>query len=330
MMSSARILITDPIAAAGLTLLQEHPALDVTVQTGLSPEALRQRIAHYEGLIVRSATQVTAPLLAAATALKVIGRAGVGVDNIDVDAATRRGIVVLHTPVGNANAAAEHTIALLLALARWLPQAAMAVRAGRWERQAFVGTEVRGTVLGIIGFGRIGRLVAQKAQGLGMQTLACDPLVPATVARDLGVTLLPLPDLLRQADYLTLHTPLTVQTRHLLDDTAFTLMRPGVRLINCARGGLIDEAALAQALAQGHVAGAALDVLAQEPPAADHPLLRLPNVLCTPHLGAQTTQAQERVGLEVAQQMVDFLVHGRITHAVNAPETVLPSAAQAA
>lgn len=321
------ILVTDPIDAQGLALLQAHPALAVTVQTGLTPEALQQVIPGYHGVIVRSATRVTAALLDAATALRVVARAGVGVDNIDVEAATRRGIAVLNTPAGNANAAAEHTIALLLALARSLPQAAMAVRAGRWERSGGLGTEISGAVLGIIGLGRIGRLVAQKAQGLGMQTLGYDPYVPAAVGQECGVAVHDLPTVLRQADYLTLHTPLTPQTQHLLDRTAFGLMRPGVRLINCARGGLVDEAALYAALVQGHVAGAALDVLAQEPPAPDTPLLRLPNVICTPHLGAHTVQAQARVGLEVAQQMVDFFVHGGVTQAVNAPEAPCPASA---
>ena len=315
----ARILITDTIAANGQALLEAHPDLAVTVRPALTPDALCREIVHYDGLIVRSSTRVTADVLEAATALRVIGRAGVGVDNIDVEAATRRGIVVMNTPVGNANAAAEHTMALLLALSRCLPQAAMAVQAGRWERQAFLGTEMSGKVLGIIGFGRIGRLVAQKAQALGMRPVACDPFVAPEVAQATGVALLALPDLLRQADYITLHTPKTAQTQHLLDRAAFALMRPGVRLVNCARGGLIDEAALYEALRQGTVAGAALDVLAQEPPEPDYPLLRLPNVICTPHLGAQTLEAQARVALEVAQQMVDFFMHGRITNAVNAP-----------
>jgi D-3-phosphoglycerate dehydrogenase len=218
-------LVTDTIAANGQTLLHSHPDLVVTIRPGITPDELCREIVHYDGLIVRSTTRVTAAVLEAATSLTVIGRAGVGVDNIDVEAATRRGIVVLNTPVGNANAAAEHTIALLLALSRCLPQAALAVRAGRWERQAFLGTEMSGKVLGIIGFGRIGHLVAQKAQALSLYPVACDPFVAPEVAQTLGVALLELPDLLQQADYLTLHTPKTAQTQHLLDRAAFALMR---------------------------------------------------------------------------------------------------------
>jgi D-3-phosphoglycerate dehydrogenase len=311
------ILVADPIALSGIRLLQAHPAIAVTVQTDLSPDTLRAAIAPYAGVIVRSTTQLTAAVLAAAPSLKVIARAGIGVDNIDVAAATRRGIVVLNTPFGNANAAAEHTLALLLALARHLPQAVTAVKAGQWERQAFLGDELSGTTLGVIGLGRIGRLVVQKARALGMQPVACDPFVTPEVAQALGVELLALPAVLQRADYLSLHVPKTAATHHLLSREAFARMRPGIRIVNCARGGLIDEAALYDALQDGMVAGAALDVLAQEPPRPEYPLLRLPNVICTPHLGAQTRQAQERVALEIAQQMVDFFVHGRVSNAVN-------------
>ena len=249
--------------------------------------------------------------------MKIIGRAGVGVDNIDVEAATRRGIVVMNTPVGNTNAEAELTIAMILALARPIVQAAVATKAGHWDRQAFLGVEVRGKVLGVIGLGRVGRLVVQKAQGLGMVTIACDPFVPSHDAQQLGVELLALPDLLGRVDYLSLHTPQTPATHHLLDRVALARVRPGVRVVNCARGDLIEETALYEALRNGTVAGAALDVFTQEPPPADHPLLQLPNVIYTPHLGAQTMEAQESVALAVAQQMLDFFVDGRVTHAVH-------------
>ena len=317
-----RILIADPIASCGITLLQACQDIAVTVRSKMPPDILLEDIARYEGLIVRSTTQVTASLLDAALSLKIIGRAGVGVDNIDVEAATQRGIVVMNTPVGNANAAAEHTIAMILALSLCIPQASTSTKAGHWDRHRFLGVEVRGKVLGIVGLGRIGRLVAQKAQGLGMVMIACDPFVTPETAQLLGVDLLSLPEVLQRADYLTLHTPKTPATRHLIDREVLTHVKPGVRIVNCARGGLIDEGALYEALCNGTVASAALDVFTQEPPPAGHALLQLPNVICTPHLGAQTEEAQERVALAVAQQMLDFFVHGRITHAVNEPPTV--------
>ncbi|GIX47898.1 MAG: D-3-phosphoglycerate dehydrogenase [Candidatus Tectimicrobiota bacterium] len=315
----ARILVADEIAASGIALLEAHPAVEVTVKTGLSPAQLRAELPHYSGLIVRSSTRVTAELLEAAPALKVIGRAGIGVDNIDVEAATRRGIVVMNTPEGNTNTAAEHTISLLLALSRHIPQATAAVKAGRWERHRFLGVEVVNKVLGVIGLGRIGSLVARKAQGLGMVTVAYDPFISSEAANKLGVELLELPALLERADYISVHTPLTAETYHLLGRDQFKHVRPGVRIINCARGGIIDEAALYEALLNGTVAGAALDVFEQEPPPPDHPLLQLDTVICTPHLGAQTGEAQERVAIGIAEQMLDFFVRGQIRNAVNMP-----------
>ncbi len=313
------ILVSDPIAPNGIALLQEHEEVAVMVQTGLSPEALHDAISHYEGLIVRSSTQVTADLIDAGKALRIIGRAGIGVDNIDVETATRRGIVVMNTPEGNTNTAAEHTISMLLALSRYIPQASAEVRAGRWERQKFLGTEVVNKVLGVIGLGRVGSLVVRKAQGLGMQIVAYDPYIASEAAQKLGVELLELPAVLQRADYLTVHTPKTSETRALLGAEEFKLVRRGVQVINCARGGIIDEQALYDALSNGIVAGAALDVFEQEPPPADHPLLQLDNVICTPHLGAQTEEAQERVAIGVAEQMLDFFVHGQVKNAVNMP-----------
>jgi D-3-phosphoglycerate dehydrogenase len=314
-----QILVADHIAASGVALLQQHGEVEVTVAPGLLPDALLDAIPLYDGLIVRSATKVTAELIAAATSMKIIGRAGIGVDNIDVDAATRHGIIVMNTPEGNMNTAAEHTISMLLALSRFIPQASAEVKSGRWERQKFLGVEVVNKVLGVIGLGRIGSLVVRKAQGLGMQTVAYDPYIASDAAQNMGVEILDLPEVLRRADYLTVHTPSTSETRALIGAEELQLMRRGAFVINCARGGIIDEAALHEALVRGTIAGAALDVFEEEPPPVDHPLLQLDNVICTPHLGAQTEEAQERVAIGVAEQMLDFFRYGQIKNAVNMP-----------
>lgn len=319
MTDAPHILIADDISARGIDLLRDQAAVAVTVRTDLSPDALRAEIPPYAGLIVRSATRVTADLIEAATSLKIIGRAGIGVDNIDVETATRHGIVVMNTPEGNTNTAAEHTISMLLALSRNIPQASAALKSGHWKRSAFMGVEVVNKTLGVIGLGRVGALVVRKAQGLGMTTVAYDPFIASEAAHKLGVELVALPDLLRRADFISVHTPKMPETQHLLGREAFKQVQHGVRIINCARGGIIDEQALAEALRNGTVAGAALDVFEQEPPPADHPLLQLDNVICTPHLGAQTGEAQERVAIGVAEQMLDFFVHGEIRNAVNVP-----------
>jgi D-3-phosphoglycerate dehydrogenase len=319
MPTKPHILIADQIASSGIDLLQAHDAVDVSVQTGLTPDALRAVLPSYAGLIVRSATKVTADVIDAGTSLQIIGRAGIGVDNIDVDAATRRGIVVMNTPEGNTNTAAEHTISMLLALSRAIPQASAEVKAGVWERHKFLGVEVVNKTLGVVGLGRVGSLVVRKAQGLGMQTIAYDPYISHEAAQKLGVELMSLPDLLQRADYVTVHTPKTAETNALIGRDELKLVKPGVQLINCARGGIIDEGALYDALVNGMVAGAALDVFEQEPPPADYPLLQLDNVICTPHLGAQTEEAQERVAIGVAEQMLDFFVYGQIKNAVNMP-----------
>ncbi len=319
MSTKSQILVTDKIASSGIDLLQQHEAVDVSVQTGLTPDALCDVLPSYTGLVVRSATKVTAELIDAATSLQIIGRAGIGVDNIDVEAATRRGIIVMNTPEGNMNTAAEHTISMLLALSRAIPQASAEVKAGVWERHKFLGVEVVNKTLGVVGLGRIGGLVVRKAQGLGMQTVAYDPYISKEAAQKLGVKLMSLTDLLQRADYVTVHTPKTAETKALIGHDELKLVKPGVQMINCARGGIIDEEALYDVLVNGTVARAALDVFEQEPLGADHPLLQLHNVICTPHLGAQTEEAQERVAVGVAEQMIDFFVHGQIKNAVNMP-----------
>jgi D-3-phosphoglycerate dehydrogenase len=311
-----RILVSDTIAASGLDLLRKATGLEVDYRPALPADGLKACIGEYEGLIVRSRTKVTAEILAQASRLRVIGRAGIGVDNIDVATATAAGIVVMNTPEGNTNTAAEHTVAMLLALARNIAPADGAMKRGEWERERFVGVEVMGKILGVIGLGRVGTLVAKKAQGLGMITLAYDPFVSRERAQSLGVELLELSELLPRVDFITVHTPMTRGTTHLIGRDECALMKRGVRVVNCARGGIIDEAALSEAIQAGIVAGAALDVFEQEPP-GDLPLIKHAAVLCTPHLGASTEEAQERVAVDIAQQMIDYLLNGSIRNAVN-------------
>jgi D-3-phosphoglycerate dehydrogenase / 2-oxoglutarate reductase len=313
-----RILVSDTIAAAGLDLLRKATELQVDYRPDLAADELKACIGEYVGLIVRSRTKVTAEVLAHASRLRVIGRAGIGVDNIDVAAATTAGVVVMNTPEGNTNTAAEHTIAMLLTLARNIAPADAAMKRGEWERERFVGIEVVGKVLGVIGLGRVGALVARKAQGLGMVTLGYDPFVSRERAQSLGVELLELAELLPRVDFITVHTPMTRGTAHLIGRDEFALMKRGVRVVNCARGGIIDEAALYEAIESGTVVGAALDVFEREPPDADElPLVHHAAVLCTPHLGASTEEAQERVAVDIAQQMIDYLQSGSIRNAVN-------------
>jgi D-3-phosphoglycerate dehydrogenase len=282
------------------------------------PELL-EAVKDCEGLIVRSETKVTPEVLDAANNLRVIGRAGVGVDNIDVPAATIRGIAVMNAPDGNTITTAEHTIALLISLARSIPQASSSLKAGRWERKRFIGVELQGKTLGIVGLGRIGRVVASRARAMGMFIVAYDPFIAPDQARDLEIELVPLNEVYARADFLTVHTPLTAETRGLIDREVLAKMKKGARIINCARGGLVDEDALYEALVNGSIAGAALDVFVQEPPSADNPLLGLDQVIVTPHLGASTTEAQEGVALTVAEQMRDFLLTGALRGAVNVP-----------
>ena len=313
-----RILVADDVNDSGLQPLRDAD-FAVEKKTGLSPEELRDQLHNAEGLIVRSETKVTADLMDAAKALRVIGRAGVGVDNIDVPAATARGIVVMNAPDGNTITTAEHTIALLVALARRVPQANSSLKSGKWERKNFIGTELQGKTLGIIGLGRIGRGVADRAHALGMKIVAHDPFIAPEQTRDLEIESACLDEVLTRADFLTVHTPLTADTRSLIDANALAKMKQGARIINCARGGLVDEAALFNAIKSGKIGGAALDVFEQEPPPTDHPLLALDQVIVTPHLGASTTEAQEGVAFTVAEQMRDFFLTGALRGAVNLP-----------
>ena len=313
-----KILVSDDVSESGLEPLRTN-SFNLEKRTGLTLDELATALRDSDGLIVRSETKVTAELMNAAPKLRVIGRAGVGVDNIDLPAATARGIVVMNAPDGNTITTAEHTIALLVALARRVPQANLSLKSGKWERKNFIGTELQGKTLGIIGLGRIGRVVAKRASALGMKVIAFDPFVVTDSARDLEIELQPIDDVLARADFLTVHTPLTAETRGLVGTDAFAKMKQGVRIINCARGGLIDENALYQAIKSGKVAGAALDVFESEPPPPDHQLLQLDEVIATPHLGASTTEAQEGVALTVAEQMRDFLLTGALRGAVNLP-----------
>ena len=312
-----KVLISDKLSPAAVEIFRNR-GIEVDVKTGLAAADLRAIIANYDGLAVRSATKVTRELLEAATNLKVVGRAGIGVDNVDVKSATARGVVVMNTPYGNAITTAEHAIAMMFALARQIPDASTSTRAGKWEKNRFMGVELTNKTLGLVGCGNIGSIVADRAQGLKMRVIAYDPYLTEKRALDLGVEKVELDDLFARADFITLHTPLTEATRNLISREAIAKTRKGVRIINCARGGLIDEAALADALKSGQVAGAALDVFETEP-ATDSPLFGLDNVVCTPHLGAATTEAQENVALQVAEQMSDFLLSGAVANAINMP-----------
>jgi D-3-phosphoglycerate dehydrogenase len=312
-----RVLIADELSPRAVAIFAER-GVDVDVAIGLKPEALAERVGDYDGLAVRSATKVTAALLQTAGRLKVVGRAGIGVDNIDVPAATQRGIVVMNTPYGNAITAAEHAIAMMFALARQIPAADRSTQAGKWEKSRFMGVELSGKTLGVIGCGNIGTIVADRAQGLKMRVVGYDPFLSEERAVDLGIEKVSLDELLARADFVTLHTPMTDATRGMLDAKALAKLKPGARLINCARGGLIVEEDLAAALDKGQVAGAAIDVFVDEP-ARDNPLFGRDNVVATPHLGAATTEAQENVAMQIAEQMTDFLLTGAVSHAVNMP-----------
>jgi D-3-phosphoglycerate dehydrogenase / 2-oxoglutarate reductase len=314
-----RVLLTDPLGPEGLARLREQPELEIEARPGLSPAELRDAVRGFHALIIRSGTRVTSDVLAHSDQLRVIGRAGIGVDNVDVDAATKKGIVVMNTPGGSNVTTAEHAITLILALARNVPQAAAGVRAGRWERERWMGTEVCNKILGIVGLGNIGAIVAERALGLRMKVIASDPFVTPEAAARLRVELVPLEELWARADFVTLHTPLTPETRGLVNRDTIARMKRGVRIVNCARGGIVDEAALADAIREGRVAGVALDVLEKEPPPPGHALLQLDRVICTPHLGASTGEAQVNVAIAIAQQVADFLCRGIIQNAVNVP-----------
>jgi D-3-phosphoglycerate dehydrogenase len=319
-MSKPKILVADPISERGVEELAAGGHLEVVVKTGMKEPELLGMIAEFDGLVVRSQTKVNAKVIDAATRLRVVGRAGVGVDNVDVDAATRRGIIVMNTPGGNTISTAEHAFSLMMALARKIPQAHASIKAGKWDRKSFEGVELYGKTLAILGMGRIGTEFARRAMAFGMRVVAFDPYLSVSRARALQVELCEnLDDTLPRADFITMHMPLTEETRHMLDARRLALCRKGVRIVNCARGGLIDEAALAEAIRSGHVAGAALDVFEVEPPPADYALREVDAMVFTPHLGASTAEAQESVGIEVAQQIRAAIVDGEIRNAVNVP-----------
>jgi D-3-phosphoglycerate dehydrogenase len=313
-----RVLVSDNLGDAGIKLLTAEADLEADVQPGLSPEALKGIIDRYDALIIRSATMVTEDLLARATRLKVIGRAGIGLDNVDLAAATRHGVVVMNTPDGNVVTTAEHAIAMLMALARNVPQGTGSLRCGRWDKKLLQGREVCGKTLGVIGFGKVGSIVADRAQGLQLKVIVHDPHVNPDLIAKAGLESVSLESLYRQSDFISIHVPKLKDTIGLINRQALAQMKDGVMLINCSRGGIVDETALGEALANGKVAGAALDVFETEPPGAN-PLLKMDRLICTPHLGASTQEAQTNVAVAVVRQVVDFLKNGTIVNAVNAP-----------
>jgi D-3-phosphoglycerate dehydrogenase len=316
---SPRVLISDALSPAAVQIFKDRGiAVDFQPSLGKDKDKLAEAVGNFDGLAIRSATKVTPKILERATNLKVIGRAGIGVDNVDIPAATAKGIIVMNTPFGNSITTAEHAITMMLALAREIPQADASTQAGKWEKNRFMGVEITAKTLGVIGCGNIGSIVADRAHGLHMKVIAYDPFLSPERAVDLGVEKVELDELFRRADFVTLHTPLTDKTRNIIDAATLASMKKGVRIINCARGGLVDEQALRAALDSGHVAGAAFDVFVEEP-ATTNPLFGHPNVICTPHLGAATTEAQENVALQVAEQMSDYLLRGAISNAVNFP-----------
>ncbi len=313
-----KVLVSDNLSPLGVDVLKKA-GLTVDVKTGMKPEELIACIGEYHGLVIRSATKVTAEVIKAAGNLKVIGRAGSGLDNVDRTAASAKGIVVMNTPGGNTVTTAEHAFALLISLCRNVPQATASMKAGNWEKKKFMGVELFNKTLGVIGLGAIGAQLAKKAQGFEMNVIAYDPFLSDEKAVALGVQKVDLPEVYRRADFISIHTPKTPETTGLISRDTIAQMKDGVRIINCARGGLVNESDLHEALVSGKVAGAALDVFEVEPPPKDHPLLSHPNVICTPHLGASTEEAQVNVAVAVAEQIVDYLVHGTIRNAVNFP-----------
>lgn len=314
-----KVLVADAISDQGIQQLYDASDIVVEKKTGLSEDELVEIIGEYDAMLVRSQTTVTDRIMEAGKKLKVIGRAGVGVDNIDLEGATKRGIVVINAPDGNTIATCEHTFALMMATARNIPQAYKKTISGEWDRKSFVGVELRNKTLGVIGMGRIGSEVVKRAKAFGMKTIAYDPFLTEERAEKLGVTLCSVNDLVAQADFITVHTPLTKETKHMISTPQFALMKKGVRLVNCARGGIIDEAALLKAIDDGIVAGAAFDVFEAEPPPADHPFFNHPKIIVTPHLGASTVEAQENVAIDVAEEVLHILRNEPFKNAVNMP-----------
>ena len=322
-----KVLISDKLSDAAVQIFKDRGIeVDFQPDLGKDKDKLAEVIGNYDGLAIRSATKVTEKILAQADKLKVIGRAGIGTDNIDKDAASKKGVIVMNTPFGNMITTAEHAIAMMFAVARQIPEASSSTHAGKWEKSKFMGVELTGKTLGVIGAGNIGGIVCDRARGLKMKVVAYDPFLGEEKAQKMGVEKVELDELLARADFITLHVPYTEQTANILSRENLAKTKPGVRIINCARGGLVDEEALAELLKSGHVAGAAFDVFAEEP-AKENPLFGLPNVVCTPHLGAATTEAQENVALQVAEQMSDYLLTGAVTNALNMPSVTAEEAA---
>src|SRR5574338_238437 len=317
-MAAARVLVSDDLSPEAVEVLGKA-GLEVDVKVGLAPDALEAIVGGYDALAVRSATKVTARLLERAARLKVVGRAGVGVDNVDLDAATRRGVVVMNTPGGSSITVAELALAMIMSLYRHVPGATASVKAGRWEKKRFQGREIAGKTLGVVGIGNIGSVLVDRALAMKMRVIAYDPFISADAAAKLGVALVDLDTVWREADVISLHVPLTEQTRNLVDAGVLSRMKRGALLVNCARGGIVDERALADALASGHLGGAAMDVFEQEPPPPDHPLLKLDGFVATPHIGAATEEAQSAVAVAVAEQLAAYLLHGVVKNAVNVP-----------
>ena len=322
-----KVLVSDKLSETAVQIFRDRGIeVDFQPNLGKDKDALLAAIPNYDGLAIRSATKVTEKIIAAATNLKVVGRAGIGVDNVDLTAASKKGIIVMNTPFGNSITTAEHAIAMMFACARQIPEASVSTQAGKWEKSKFMGVELTGKTLGVVGAGNIGSIVCDRAKGLRMKVIAFDPFLSQDRADKMGVEKVELDELLARADFITLHVPKTEKTAGMIDAAAIAKMKRGARLINCARGGLVDEAAVADALKAGHLAGAAFDVFAVEP-ATDSPLFGLPNVVCTPHLGAATTEAQENVALQVAEQMSDYLLNGAVTNAINMPSISAEEAA---
>jgi D-3-phosphoglycerate dehydrogenase / 2-oxoglutarate reductase len=313
-----RVLVSDPLAEVGVNLFRETPGIEVDVKTGLVTDELKAIIGQYDGLVIRSATKVTAEVIRAATRLKVIGRAGIGLDNVDIPTATQHGIAVMNTPTGNTVTTAEHAIAMLMALSRNIPQATASLKNGKWDKKILQGRELFNKTLGIIGAGNIGRIVADRAMGLKMNVIVYDPYINPQVIEKMNLSVVSLEELLSRADYITIHTPKTPETSHLINRDTISRMKPGAMLINCARGGIVDENDLYDALKEGRLAGAGLDVFEREPPNGLK-LMELPNFICTPHLGASTSEAQQNVAKDVAEQIIDYLLNGVAKNAVNVP-----------
>jgi D-3-phosphoglycerate dehydrogenase len=314
-----KVLVADKFAVEGLRVFEETEGIELDYQPGLSDTDLLEKVADADALVVRGGTQVSEDVIEAGQKLKVVGRAGISVENMDLEAANRKGVVVMNTPFGSTTTTAEHTIAMLMALARRIPAASLSTKAGRWEKDKFLGVEISGKTLGVIGAGKIGQLVVERAIGLKMRVLVYDPYVAEDTVRQMGAEQVEFEQLLATADFISLHVPLNAETRHLLNEETLKQVKPGCRIINCAMGGLVDESALATAIRSGDIAGAALDVFAQEPPEKNNPLWELEEVICTPHLRAATIDAQINVTVQIARQVVDFLLHGNIVNALNVP-----------